>query len=73
MKTVTLPEELVTKVIDQLRYMSMLYNWDYPDTLASEIQFGHEGVDEHDGHRCRICDKLVGGDVEHKCWMSEGV
>jgi hypothetical protein len=36
--------------------------------LAAAIQFGVEGKDEHDGHRCRICDQLHGGDSNHRCW-----
>lgn len=38
------------------------------DEEADEQQFGVEGKDEYDGHRCRVCGKLAGGDRKHRCW-----
>ncbi len=38
------------------------------DTLADDIQFGREGIDEGDGSRCQLCGTLQGGDRRHKCW-----
>jgi hypothetical protein len=34
---------------------------------ANVIQYGMEG-DYFDGHRCRVCGKLAGGDYNHRCW-----
>ena len=39
--------------------------------LADMVQFGVEGFDRWDGHRCRICDQLAGGDASHRCWASD--
>jgi hypothetical protein len=36
--------------------------------VADRIQFGQDGVNEFDGHRCRFCEQLVGGDRTHRCW-----
>ena len=36
--------------------------------LANLLQFGLEGRDELDGHRCSFCEQLVGGDQKHQCW-----
>jgi hypothetical protein len=36
--------------------------------LAAAAQFGVEGTDPNDGHRCKICDELHGGDANHRCW-----
>lgn len=36
--------------------------------LANILQFGLEGRDGGDGHRCIFCALLCGGDQSHKCW-----
>jgi hypothetical protein len=38
------------------------------DEEADKLQFGEEGKDEYDGHRCRVCGRLAGGDRRHRCW-----
>lgn len=69
MKThVSVPRDQLILAVDNLRYFAMLYNYDYPEQLADMLQFGLDGADDHDGHRCRMCDTLVGGDRTHRCW-----
>jgi hypothetical protein len=50
----------LTAMIDQCRAEGR-------DEYADKLQFGEEG-DEYDGHRCRVCNKLAGGDRKHRCW-----
>lgn len=70
--TIELPRELVCLLIEEMRYWSMLYRWDHIDHRADELQFGLEADGEFDGHRCRICGRLAGGDRTHKCWKESG-
>jgi hypothetical protein len=70
--TIELPRELVCHLIEEMRYWSMLYRWDHIDHRADELQFGLEADGEFDGHRCRICGRLAGGDRTHKCWKENG-
>lgn len=41
--------------IDELRHLGR-------HDEADLVQFGEEG------HRCRVCDRLAGGNREHRCW-----
>lgn len=36
--------------------------------IADRLQYGIEGEGAHDGHRCRLCQQLAGGDRNHRCW-----
>lgn len=53
-------KELAAKIVDTLR--SLGYH-----AIADELQFGLEGLDDADGHRCQLCTKLCGGDRNHRC------
>ena len=66
--TIEVPRDQLILAVEKLRYFAVLYNWDYPEELADTLQFGVDGEDEHDGHRCRMCDKPAGGDRTHRCW-----
>ena len=54
-------KETLQEAVDRLRAI-------YLDSIANLIQFGKEGRDEGDGHRCNFCEKLAGGDSKHRCW-----
>lgn len=60
-KDIFLPKKFLGDVIDRLR------NND-EDDIADKLQFGEEGKDEFDGHRCRLCHNIAGGDASHRCW-----
>lgn len=55
------PKKFLGDVIDRLRERGN-------DEIADKLQFGEEGRDEFDGHRCRLCGKCAGGDASHRCW-----
>jgi len=63
-----LTDETIQTVIDVLRATGSPSGQSTNDDLADMLQFGIEGRDESDGHRCCFCEKLVGGDTSHKCW-----
>jgi hypothetical protein len=60
-KYVRLHIKTITEVIDELRNAKM-------NDLADTLQFGIDGRDDGDGHRCQICDELSVGQA-HKCWV----
>lgn len=60
-ESISLPTNLVARIIVNLRGLNL-------EDLADEVQFSIDGKDYYDGHRCRLCEKLVGGDSKHKCW-----
>ena len=37
---------------------------------ADELQFG-SSWERWDQHRCRLCDKVMGGDSRHMCWRGK--
>jgi len=57
---ITIHIKTLTSVIDKLRQEKL-------DVLADMLQFGIEGYDIGDGHRCNICEQLSAG-IAHRCW-----
>lgn len=62
-RAVLVPKGQLAVAVDALRHHNAILS-DDPDVLL----FGKEGVDRHDGGRCRLCEKLTGGDSNHRCW-----
>jgi len=56
-------------IIDDLRRLGGgPKNINHLNALADMLQYGRDGIDESDSHRCRFCEKLQGGDSSHRCW-----
>ncbi len=53
-------EDLAAKIIEVLCALDK-------NDLADELQFGLEGLDDGDKHRCQLCTQLCGGDIKHRC------
>jgi hypothetical protein len=69
MKSVSVDKDTLCAVIDVL----LMRRDDADDIvtrqiLAAAVQFGIEGSDPNDGHRCNIFDQLHGGNSNHRCW-----
>ena len=66
--SVAVDRDVLTNAIEALRSVET------PPSLAQDcsdaadlLQFG-SSKEKWDQHRCRLCDKVMGGDSKHACW-----